>query len=573
MTVKRNQLAFLALSLLVLLIPLLVIPPAMAANQLSEQESAFLKRHWPATIPLQGQAPSGYSKLEASLHPESCGTCHTKQYEEWQTTLHAKAMGPGLLGQLVEMVDSDPASAKMCWSCHTPLAEQQDKLFTADGWKPNPAFDKELQHKGLVCAACHVRNHQRIAPPRKNLSNQNHPPQLGKIFGDLPHNGFSAETAFTKSGFCKGCHQFTENDYALNGKLIENTYNEWLASDYPKKDVQCQTCHMPDRQHIWRGIHDPDMTKKGVTVNITTEKTSYRKGETVEATIRVTNSGTGHYFPTYLTPRIEVNAYLVNAQGDIQQASLQQAVIAREVTLDLSQELFDTRIPPGETLAIGYSHLVAEDYMQLRVEATVYPDYFYTRFYESMLNNRSAGRGTKIIEQALEDSNNSTFILFEKTLPLAPNAAELNIESLKPSQVKAPPPATHSNVPDWNPEEIQWFEYEQGLQEAQKSGKAIMLIFYADWCPTCHAYKHIFSDPHIVEQSKSLVMIRANVDQSPDIAKRYNDDGEYVPRIYALNAHGDKNDTPFAQRSYPKHFARANAVEDFLQLMRMTAKN
>ncbi len=25
---------------------------------------------------------------------------------------------------------------------------------------------------------------------------------------------------------------------------------------------QCQTCHMPDRRHLWRGIHDSDMVNR-----------------------------------------------------------------------------------------------------------------------------------------------------------------------------------------------------------------------------------------------------------------------------------------------------------------------
>jgi len=536
--------------------------PVMADAQLNVQEAAFLKRHWPESIALQGQAPATHSKLEASLHPESCGTCHVEQFRDWQTTLHAKAMGPGLLGQLVEMVSNDPESARMCWSCHTPLAEQQDKLLTNKGWQTNPAFDKQLQHQGLVCAGCHVRKHQRFGPPRKDQ-----PKQTGKISGALPHNGFNAETAFTKSAFCKGCHQFGKDDYALNGKLIENTYNEWLASDYPAKGVQCQSCHMPDRRHLWRGIHDPDMVKQGVTIGVDIDQILHRQGDTLNAKIRITNSGVGHNFPTYLTPKIEVQAYLVDAEGNIEQSTLQQAMIGREVSLDISQELYDTRIPPGETLAIAYSQSIMNDNMQLHVEVTVYPDHFYSRFYESMLGNGSAGRGTKLIEQALKQSQASSFTLYKKTIPLGANSKAIEITGIKPSPSSAKPVTSHVQKPDWNAGQIQWFDYEKGLQVAKQSGKAVMLIFYADWCPTCHAYKQIFSDPRVVEQAKGLVMVRANVDQSAQLASRYVDDGEYVPRIYALNENGEQNTALFKQRSYPKHFVSANATQSFVRLM------
>jgi len=540
----------------------LIYQPTMADAQLNEHEAAFLKRHWPETIPLQGKAPATYSKLESSLAPKDCGSCHVQQYRDWQTTLHAKAMGPGLLGQLVEMVGSDPESARMCWSCHTPLAEQQDKLLTAEGWQVNPAFDKQLQHQGLVCAGCHVRKHQRFGPPRKGQAKQ-----TGKISGSLPHNGFSAESAFGKSAFCKGCHQFGQGDYALNGKLIENTYNEWLASDYPAQGVQCQTCHMPDRRHLWRGIHDPDMVKKGVTIKVDTDQALHRQGDTLNAKIRITNSGVGHYFPTYLTPKIEVQAYLLDAEGNIDQSTLQQAMIGREVSLDISQELYDSRIPPGETLAIAYSQSISDDNMQLHVEATVYPDHFYSRFYESMLGNGSVGRGTKLIEQALKESQTSPFTLFEKTIPLGTNSKTVAIKGHKPSSTSAKPVTSHAQEPDWNAGQIKWFDYEKGLQIAKLSGKAVMLIFYADWCPTCHAYKQIFADPRVVEQAKGLVMVRANVDHSQLLASRYVNDGEYVPRIYALNQSGEQITALFEQRSYPKHFVPADATQSFLKLM------
>lgn len=541
------------------------IQPVQADTQLSESEATFLKGHWPENIPPQGNPPATYSKLEASLQPKNCGECHTQQYRDWQTTLHSKAMGPGLLGQLVEMVDNDPQSARMCWRCHTPLAEQQDKLFTESGWQANPAFNKKLQHQGLVCAGCHVRNHQRFGPPRK-------PTQ--KISGTPPHNGFTAETAFGKSAFCKGCHQFNKDDYALNGKLIENTYNEWLASDYPAKGVQCQTCHMPERRHLWRGIHDPDMVKQGVTITVNTNQTQLHKGEMLDASISITNSAVGHYFPTYLTPKIEVQAYLINADGIIEQSTLQQALIGREVTLDMQQELYDTRIPPGETLTINYKQKINADDMQLHVEATVYPDHFYTRFYESMLNNGSAGRGARLIEQALEASRASSFILFEKTISLTTNNQAANnqparIKERKPSQIIAKPATTHNQMPNWNAEQIQWFNYDEGLKYARQNNKAIMLIFYADWCPTCHAYQHIFSDPRVVEQAKNLVMIRVNADRSKQLASRYanSSDGEYVPRIYALNEHGEQITSLFKQRRYPKHFIPANETKSFLALM------
>jgi len=58
----------------------------------------------------------------------------------------------------------------------------------------------------------------------------------------------------------------TPDGFALNGKLLQSTYDEWKASRFARQGVQCQDCHMPDRRHRWRGIHDADMVRSGLTI-------------------------------------------------------------------------------------------------------------------------------------------------------------------------------------------------------------------------------------------------------------------------------------------------------------------
>src|SRR6266540_7015892 len=78
----------------------------------------FLDRHWRQPLAPQGAPPERFSLLEASLQPEACGTCHPAQLADWKTTLHARSMGPGVAGQLVEMKQTDPDSARSCLTCH-----------------------------------------------------------------------------------------------------------------------------------------------------------------------------------------------------------------------------------------------------------------------------------------------------------------------------------------------------------------------------------------------------------------------------------------------------------------------
>src|ERR671924_537808 len=130
----------------------------------------FLSRHWRRPLAPQGPPPARFSPLEASLAPEACGTCHPAQLADWRTSLHARAMGPGVAGQLVDMLQTAPADALGCHTCHAPLAEQRPRLGADASHAANPVFDPALRAQGLVCAGCHVRAHERFGPPRRDGS-------------------------------------------------------------------------------------------------------------------------------------------------------------------------------------------------------------------------------------------------------------------------------------------------------------------------------------------------------------------------------------------------------------------
>ncbi len=377
-------------------------------------ELAFLEKHWKTPIPPQGPAPKRFSVLEASLSAKSCGACHPMQYQDWQTSLHAKAMHPGVFGQTVELIEQDPSTALLCYSCHAPLAEQSGKLRAGGGrLVPNRTFQKALQEEAVTCAACHVRAHQRFGPPPRPGS-----PELTVPRAQLPHNGFTATTAFERAEFCRSCHQFEPNDLALNGKLIENTFNEWKESPYAKQGRQCQDCHMPDRRHLWRGIHDPEMVKQAVAVSLRVERRAARPGEVVEATLTVANKGVGHMFPTYVTPQVFARAELVDGAGQAVPGTLEEHIIGRGVSLDLSRELYDTRIAPKGTFTLRYARKAERAGLRLRAWVTVYPDYHYVAIFKSMIS--SAGpKGRPLLEGALKNAEASHFEVFRAEEPVS----------------------------------------------------------------------------------------------------------------------------------------------------------
>src|SRR5215470_18946406 len=373
----------------------------------------FIRRHWRQPLAPQGPPPARLSPLEASLHPESCGTCHPAQFADWRESVHAAASGPGIAGQLVEMRESDPSSAYACLACHAPLAEQGPLVAVGRELRENPDYDVALAGRGVPCAACHVRGHQRFGPPRRDGSVASTAPRE-----TLPHNGVTRTPAFLKAEFCRGCHQFEADGFALNGKLLENTYNEWRGSRFAREGVQCQDCHMPERRHRWRGIHDADMVRSGLTITAKPGAARYRPGDIAVVTLRMTSTRIGHAFPTYVTPRVVLSGELVDETGLAIAGSRQEKIVGREVTLDLSREVFDTRLYPGQSAVLTFRAKVPGPRIRARLAVVVEPEAFYVGFFETLLQ-QGAGRGESDIKKALDAARRSPFAVFEREIPLS----------------------------------------------------------------------------------------------------------------------------------------------------------
>ncbi len=374
--------------------------------------SEFVRRHWATPIRPQGPAPKGWSALEASLQPKDCGTCHPVQYGDWRTSIHAASMGPGVAGQLAEMTATNPAAALDCAPCHAPLAEQSAVMRTRAGVVANPAHDGGLREQGVVCASCHVRGRQRFGPPRRDGS-------LGSAIprARLPHRGVTRSPAFLSSEFCRECHQFRPDGFAVNGKLLQNTYEEWKASRFAREGTQCQDCHMPDRRHLWRGIHDEAMVRSGLAITLTPDAPMLVAGQDFTLTLEVTNAGVGHAFPTYVTPRVILRGELIDSDGALVAASRQEAVIARVVELDLSREFSDTRLAPGQSARFSYAGRAETRGLRVRLSVIVEPDAFYTRFFQTLLA-QGAGRGEPQIREALEATRRSPFVVFRREVAI-----------------------------------------------------------------------------------------------------------------------------------------------------------
>jgi len=114
-------------------------------------------------------------------------------------------------------------------------------------------------------------------------------------------------------------------------------------------------------------------------------------------------------------------------------------------------------------------------------------------------------------------------------------------------------PAVHAGG-DWNDSEVKWRTYDDGLAEAKKTKKPIVLIFYTEWCPHCANYSKLFHDPKVVAKTKEFVMIRLDADKNKDLGKTYSLDGGYIPRTFFLTSAGTIDPDLHAPRDQYKYF-------------------
>lgn len=137
-----------------------------------------------------------------------------------------------------------------------------------------------------------------------------------------------------------------------------------------------------------------------------------------------------------------------------------------------------------------------------------------------------------------------------------------------PEPTRGPAPtATAPSREGWNDAQIDWQPYEGGLARAREERRPVCLVMHADWCPHCLRYSHVFEDPRIVERARDFVMVRIDVDDEPDVARRHELDGRYVPRTYFLAPDGSVLEDVDARRPRFRYFYDENDPGSLLASM------
>lgn len=316
-----------------------------------------------------------------TLRAEECATCHKEFYDEWRTTIHAQAWTDPYF-QVDYRFDG---SQQVCKNCHIPLDRQQEHKVLGfrdkEKWDPilvpNPDFDPKLQHEGVTCAACHLREGKILgvfgdtnAPhPVKKLDNPNRICVQCHVVGGerwdtffrFPPCGTVAEIQASQSGDKSRTGEAVVQDIAALG---------------------CVDCHMPvverplvkggkvrsTRRHLWRGGHDPAMVKQALEIKLEEITTSSAKRR---FSLKLTNIGAAHYVPTGTPDRhLSVSLRLLDKDGHSiyeQNQILKRTIMWRPFIIDLS----DTRLPLGEPRQFILEYVESDDLKAQTVEAVV----------------------------------------------------------------------------------------------------------------------------------------------------------------------------------------------------------
>jgi hypothetical protein len=343
-------------------------------------------------VPPQGPPLAQLAPAEASLRGRQCARCHAKQAREWETSVHRGAASPGLLAQTEYGMATEERAA--CLRCHAPLAEQ--------------ATDAALRSDGISCAACHVRGWVRRGPPSP-----------APTLLSLPGYPAVAVGLYERADFCLPCHQLSPRT-AVDGRPLLDTYKEWLDGPYLPRGVQCQHCHMANREHAVLGVHDPQTFRQALQL----DTSAHRRGAEVTAVATLANIGAGHYLPTTPTPAAWLTIELIDARGRPIAGARDRRRIGRDVWYDGDawHERSDTRIPPGEatTMARAWSGGRTADARAARITLEVHPDDYYERFYAMQLAGRLAADQRALYLQAQARAQASHYIAEQRDVPIQP---------------------------------------------------------------------------------------------------------------------------------------------------------
>lgn len=271
-----------------------------------------------------------------------CKECHEEIYQNWRRSLHALSYTNSIftIAYQKAYTQTKGQAKQYCLNCHAPIAKISGD---ADA-------EQSITREGVTCDFCH-------SVAVVNLKNHANPFTVdpgGPVRSSLKSGGEGAEhkTVMTKdfasSKLCAGCHDFINR----HGVHVGATYTEWSKSDYAKKGIECQDCHMKELEAIkasdgvkWVVAKKfPDHSlgrnlsslRNAVTIKISE---AFAQRKRVSVTVMVTNALIGHNAPTG-TPmrRLVLEVSTIDANQNVVES--QKRFYGKTVLGDDGVELF-----------------------------------------------------------------------------------------------------------------------------------------------------------------------------------------------------------------------------------------
>ena len=241
-------------------------------------------------------------------------------------------------------IGHDDTAGTSCVGCHLPIESQHFTSPTEEDGSSN-LWDPTLQQEGVTCAACHVRD--------------------GGIYGthiteNAPHS-VTPSTELQSSEFCATCHQLS---WPESDRPIYDTFGEWERSWYADAGITCQTCHMRPTPGVatagtlgYFSDHSTSIDpSRAITLQVALNAPVAVRGAEFAGSFTITNSGSGHSFPTG-SPFKSVIITLSLLDGDQEQATDQITETLERVVEDGPpwNTISDNTLSPNDSKSWDFS--------------------------------------------------------------------------------------------------------------------------------------------------------------------------------------------------------------------------